>query len=159
MLEHCSSRETALLRKHICSKSLPSGAKQVLRYSCFRDPSGAVRAVIKCDPIFWAPCSWKDLRAPVLKVCYSAVRSVSIQRLAPERNLRCQIKHRSFLGCAGVSRWISRRLAGQGREACAARQGTSGERNGPESLLGAIGSETGWKTPLHPFELRHVGHS
>lgn len=122
MLEHFSSGETALLQKRVCSKRLQSGDKEVLPYSCLWDGPHTVRAVIECDPTFWAPCSQKDLRAPVIKVCCSAVPSVSIQGLAPERNLRCQIKQRSFLGSAGVSRWISHCLARQGRDACAARE-------------------------------------
>lgn len=80
------------------------------------------RAVIRQDPIFWTPHSWKDLRDVFIKVWYSALPNVSIQCLAPERNSWCQIKHRSFLGSAGVSRWISRCLARQGQVACAAQQ-------------------------------------
>lgn len=80
------------------------------------------RAVIAQDPIFWAPHSWKDLRDLSIRVWYSAVPSVSIQCLAPERNLWCQIKHQSFLGSAGVLRWISCCLARQGQDAHTAQQ-------------------------------------
>lgn len=43
--------------------------------------------------------------------------------------------------------------------------GKAGERNALGSLpshrddLGATGSEMGWKTPLHPFEAKHMAHS
>lgn len=89
-------------------------------------------------PYLWAPCSWKDLRAPLIEVCYSAVPSVSIQRLAPERNLRCQIKHRSFLGSAWVSRWISHCLAWQGQDAYAACRKCWGEECSGEPPLSGL---------------------
>lgn len=105
ILETFCFDETALLQNHICSKRLQLGTKQVLRYSCLWDPTHTVRAVIKFGHIFWAPCSWEELRALLIKVCCSAVPCVSAQCLAPERNLRCQIKYLSFLGSAWVSRW------------------------------------------------------
>lgn len=94
----------------------------MLQLSILWDLSHTERAAVTQDPIFWAPHSWKDLRDLFIKVWYSVVPNVSIQCLAPERNLWCQIKHRSFLGSAGVSRWISRCLACQGQDACAAQQ-------------------------------------
>jgi len=96
MLERFSSSEAALLPKHICSKRLQPSGHQVLRYSCLWDPPRTARAVIKCCPVFWAPCICKELRAPFTKVSPSAAPGASIQPLAPERNLRCHIKHRSF---------------------------------------------------------------
>lgn len=118
MLEYFSSGETTLLCTHICYKI----HNWELQLSFLWDLSHTQRAVIAQDPIFWAPHSWKDFRDLSIRVWYSAVPSVSIQCLAPERNLWCQIKNQSFLGSAGGSRWISLCLACQGQDARAAQQ-------------------------------------
>lgn len=114
---------SALVKLHLCENVICYKIHNwVLQLSFLWDLSHTERAVTAQDPIFWAPHSWKDLRDLSIKVWHSAVPSISIQCLAPERNLWCQIKHRSFLGSAGVSRWISRCLARQGQDACAAQQ-------------------------------------
>lgn len=108
---------------------------RVLQLSILWDLSHTERAVVTQDPTFWAPHSWKDLRDLFIKVWYLAVPSVSIQCLAPERNLWCQIKHRSFLGSAGVQGGSRAAWHGRGKMPVLASRKWSGEECSREPPL------------------------
>lgn len=89
----------------------------------------------------------KTLRLHSQRFATRPAPSVSIQGLARERNLRCQIKHQSFPGSVWVSRWISRCLARPGRDACTAHQemlgrGMHRQASSPAAALEAMGRKT-----------------